>query len=365
MKICFILGTRPEIIKLSPLIRECIKRHLLFFIIHTNQHYSETMDNIFFRELNLPNPKYNLNIGSDSHGAQTGKMLMGIEKILEKESPHVVFVQGDTNSVLAGALAASKMQKTLLAHVESGLRSYDRTMPEEVNRIITDHISNILLAPTTIQKKNLIREGISQKNVYIVGNTIVDAIFQNLKEVKKHAQAFKNLEIVPKKYAMLTMHRPSNVESKENLTEILDSVKIIIKQRNIPIIFPVHPRTKKMLEYFRLNIPMGLRLIEPIGYLEMLQIIKNALFVLTDSGGIQEEACILRVPCITLRRNTERPETIEVGGNILAGQKKSSIVSSVNMMLKRKANWRNPFGDGKSGEKIIKIITFLCRPTKN
>lgn len=365
MKICFILGTRPEIIKLSPLIRECVKRRSSFFIIHTNQHYSESMDNIFFHDLNLPHPKYNLNIGSDSHGSQTGRMLIGIEKILDKENPNIVFVQGDTNSVLAGALATCKKPEIILAHVEAGLRSYDKTMPEEMNRIITDHISSILFAPTRIQKKILNDEGIPKRNVFIVGNTIVDALAQNLKTSKKYIKILKNLRIRPKKYALLTLHRPSNVESKKNLTEILNAIKTIGLQQDVPIIFPIHPRTEKMIKYFQLTIPSELQIIPPVGYLEMLQLLKNASFILTDSGGIQEEACVLRVPCVTLRKNTERPETIEVGGNILAGHKIASMISAVNVMLKRKNNWKNPFGNGESGRKILNIATSLCLPAKN
>jgi len=365
MKICFILGTRPEIIKLSPLIRECLMRRLSFFIIHTNQHYTATMDSIFFKELKLPQPKYNLHIGSGNHGLQTGKMLIGIEKILEEERPNIVFVQGDTNSVLSGALAASKKPEIILAHVEAGLRSYDKTMPEEMNRIIADHISSILFAPTRIQKKILIHEGISKKNVFVVGNTIVDALAQNLKASKKCIEIFENLHIKSKKYALLTLHRPSNVESKKNLTEIFNAAKIISQQQNIPVIFPIHPRTEKMIKHFRITIPSELQIIPPVGYLEMLQLLKNTLFVLTDSGGIQEEACVLRVPCVTLRKNTERPETIEVGGNILAGYKTASIVSAAKIMLKRKNNWKNPFGDGKSGHRILKIAISLCFPAKN
>ncbi|NPA62947.1 MAG: UDP-N-acetylglucosamine 2-epimerase (non-hydrolyzing), partial [Methanococci archaeon] len=351
---------RPEIIKLSPIIRVLKKINMDWHIIHTNQHYSENMDKIFFEELNLPKPKYNLNIGSGSHGEQTGKMLIGIEKVLLKEKPDVVIVQGDTNTVLAGALTASKL-KIDVAHVEAGLRSFDRNMPEEINRVLTDHISSYLFAPTEIAKNNLLREGIEENKIFVVGNTIVDATLQNLKiaEKNENVRTFFN-GVVDNNYFLLTLHRAENVDDKERLKNIIDGILETARIYNKEIIFPIHPRTKKRLKEFnlfdKLKNNKKIKIIDPVGYLEFLILEKNADLILTDSGGVQEEACILKIPCITLRDNTERPETVKVGANILVGDNKEKLIKSVEIMLNKKKNWKNPFGDGKSGEKIVKIL---------
>jgi UDP-N-acetylglucosamine 2-epimerase (non-hydrolysing) len=359
MKISIILGTRPEIIKLSPIIRILEKTSEDWHIIHTNQHYSENMDKIFFKELNLPNPKYNLNIGSGTHGEQTGKMLIKIEKVLLKEKPDVVIVQGDTNTVLAGALVASKL-KIDIAHVEAGLRSFDRTMPEEINRVLTDHLSSYLFAPTEIAKNNLLREGIDKEKIFVVGNTIVDATLQNLKIAEKNIDVKDFLNGIDNNYFLLTLHRAENVDNKNRLKEIIDALFEMIEIYKKPIIFPIHPRTKNRLKEFnlfeRLKSNKNIEIIEPVGYLEFLMLEKNAELILTDSGGVQEEACILKVPCITLRDNTERPETVEVGANILVGSDKNKLIEAVEIMLKRDKNWINPYGDGKSGERIVKIL---------
>ena len=359
MKISIILGTRPEIIKLSPIIRILEKTSEDWHIIHTNQHYSENMDKIFFKELNLPNPKYNLNIGSGTHGEQTGKMLIKIEKVLLKENPDVIVVQGDTNTVLAGALVASKL-KIDIAHVEAGLRSFDRTMPEEINRVLTDHLSSYLFAPTEIAKNNLIREGINKEKIFVVGNTIVDATLQNLKIAEKNIDVKDFLNGIDNAYFLLTLHRAENVDNKNRLKEIIDALFEMIEIYKKPIIFPIHPRTKKRLKEFnlfeRLKSNKNIEIIEPVGYLEFLMLEKNAELILTDSGGVQEEACILKVPCITLRNNTERPETVEVGANILVGSDKNRLIEAVEIMLKKDKKWENPYGDGKSGERIVKIL---------
>ena len=354
MKLAIILGTRPEIIKMSPIIKECESRKLDYFILHTNQHYSVELDKIFFSELKLPQPKYNLGIGSKPHGEQVGQMLIEIEKILMNEKPDIVLVQGDTNSVLAGALAASKLG-IKIGHVEAGLRSYDRTMPEEINRVITDHISDYLFAPTEESKQNLIKEGISEK-IFVVGNTIVDAVFQNIKIAEQSVNVLKALNIKPKEYVLLTMHRPSSVDTKENLVGILKGIELVYKKFKLPIIFPIHPRTEKMLNFFKLDIPSEIKIIKPQGFFEFLQLEKNAKLILTDSGGVQEEACILNVPCVTLRENTERPETLEVKSAMLAGHSPKKILESVEIML-GKHEWKNPFGDGKTSQRIIKILS--------
>jgi len=349
MKICFILGTRPEIIKLSPVIRECVNQKIDHFIIHSNQHYSENLDNIFFKELELEPPKYNLNVGSGLHGEMTGKILTGVEKILLNEKPDWVLVQGDTNTVMAGALAASKLH-IKVGHVEAGLRSYDRDMPEEINRIIADHISDALFCPTQKQADILLSENIEKSKIFVTGNTIVDAVKQNLKLIAK--------QDTDQKYFLLTTHRPSNVDSKENLSELLDAMTEVSKTYNYPIYFPIHPRTKKQIEIFGIKIDTNyVKIMEPVGYLEMLVLEKNAQLIFTDSGGIQEEACILQVPSLTLRDNTERPETVEVGATILVGHNKQKIISSVNKMLSIPKTWSNPFGNGNSGKIIINTLS--------
>lgn len=348
MKICFILGTRPEIIKLSPVIRQCVSQKIQHFIIHSNQHYSKNMDDVFFKELELEPPKYNLNVGSGLHGEMTGKILTGVEKILINEKPDWVLVQGDTNTVMAGALAASKLH-IKVGHVEAGLRSYDNDMPEETNRIVTDHISDALFCPTQKQADILLGEAIDKSKIFVTGNTIVDAVQQNLKLIKNN----KNLQ----KYFLLTTHRPSNVDSKENLTELLEAITEISQKYNYPIYFPVHPRTKKQIEIFNIKINSDfIKLMDPVGYLDMLALEKDAQLIFTDSGGIQEEACILQVPSLTLRDNTERPETVEVSATILVGHNKQKILSSVEIMLNTPKTWPNPFGDGNAGKKINDIL---------
>ncbi|ADG13859.1 non-hydrolyzing UDP-N-acetylglucosamine 2-epimerase [Methanocaldococcus infernus] len=350
--ISIVLGTRPEIIKLSPIVRALDE--IEYFIVHTNQHYSENMDRVFFEELNLPEPKYNLNVGSGNHGEQTGKMLINIEKVLLKEKPKVVIVQGDTNSTLSGALAASKLH-IRVAHVEAGLRSYDKRMPEEINRILTDHISDYLFAPTEIAKENLIKEGIEENKIFVVGNTIVDATLQNLKIAEKVIKDF-DLE----DYFLLTLHRAENVDNRERLKKIVEGILEVSEVYEKDIIFPIHPRTKKKLKEFNLFDKLKdnerIKIINPVGYLKFLMLEKNAELILTDSGGVQEEACILKVPCITLRDNTERPETIKVGANILVGANKEKLIKAISVMLNKKRDWENPFGDGKSGERIVKIL---------
>lgn len=355
IKICIILGTRPEIIKMSPIIKECEKENLDFFILHTNQHYSKNLDKIFFDNLGLSQPKYNLNISSGTHGEEIGKMLLEIEKVLMKERPGIVLVEGDTNTVLAGALAASKLQ-IKVGHIEAGLRSYSKEMPEEINRILTDHCSNLLFVPTEKSKEILINEGIPEDKIFVTGNTIVDAVYQNSKLTERKSKILEKLNLKKEKYFLLTLHRPENVDKEEKIKEIFRGLKLIYREFNLPIIFPIHPRAEKKLEEFNLRVPRGVKLIKPVGYLDFLKLESNTGLVLTDSGGIQEEACILKIPCITLRNNTERPETIEIGSNILIGTNSSKILKIAHKMIDKKRNWGNPFGDGKSGKRIIDIV---------
>ena len=355
MKICIIIGTRPEIIKMSPIIRECDKLGLDYFILHTGQHYSFEMDKIFFSQLELPVPRYNLDVGSGNHGEQTGKMLMGIEKILMSENPDVILVQGDTNTVVAGTLAATKLG-IKVGHVEAGLRSYDRSMPEEINRVLSDHISDFLFAPTEGAMNILLNEGISEKSIFLTYNTIADAVYQNENIASDKSDIINKLNLKQTEYFLVTAHRQENVDAEERLKGIIEGLRLVSETFSIPIVFPIHPRTLKKLNEFGLNIPEGVQVIDPVGFLDFLQLETNAKLIITDSGGLQEESCILKVPCVTLRDNTERPETLEVGSNMLVSTNPTRILKGVIAMLKKENNWTNPFGDGKSGEKIIEII---------
>ena len=355
MKLAIILGTRPEIVKMSPIIRECEKQNLDYFILHTGQHYSYELDEVFFEELNLPYPKYNTEVGSGTHAEETGKALIEIERILMNENPDIVLVEGDTNTVLAGALAASKLH-IKVGHVEAGLRSGDRNMPEEINRILTDHCSDYLFAPTEKAKEILLGEGIPSEKIFVTGNTIVDAVFQNLSISEERVNPLNDLELTPKKYFLVTAHRQENVDVKGKLRGILDGLELVYREFNYPIIYPIHPRTVKRIEEFGLETPEGVELIGPFGYLEFLQLEATAKLVLTDSGGVQEEACILKVPCVTLRDNTERPETIAVGSNVLVGTNPKTILEEAKKASDKEKNWDNPFGDGKAGRRIVEIL---------
>ena len=359
MKIATVLGTRPEIIKMAPIVRTLEREGIDHFILHTGQHYSYNMDRVFFEQLKLPEAKYNLNVGSGTHAEQTGKMLIGIERVLMKERPNVVLVEGDTNTVLAGALAAVKL-RIPVGHVEAGLRSFDWGMPEEVNRVLTDHMSNLLFAPTEDARKNLLREGLPDDRIFVTGNTIVDAVHQNLKLVDEDTDVLSKLGVDTGEYFLVTIHRQENVDNVNRFQGILEGLKLIHKHYELPIIYPIHPRAMKRMYEFKLN-PKGVTLIEPLDYLSFLKLEKEARVVLTDSGGVQEEACILRVPCVTLRDNTERPETLDVGANVLAGTKPKSILEKVSIMLERPRNWANPFGNGKAGERIVKILLDYFR----
>lgn len=354
-RLAVVFGARPTFIKMSPLIKTLKLQRANFFIIHTGQHYSKELDKVFFEELKIPRPDYNLKVGSGSQAYQTGLALIRIEKIFLKEKPDLVLVYGDTNAMLSGALAAAKFHLPL-AHIEAGLRSYDRFMPEEINRVLADHLSDYLFAPTEIAKSNLLKEGIKKEKIFVVGNLIVDALYQNIKVVPKYLKVLKNLNIKKGNYFLITAHRPENVDFKEKLNNILEGLSLVYKNYRLPIIFPIHPRSEKMIKKFKLEIPEGIKLIKPLGYFEFLTLMTNAKLVLTDSGGIQEESCILKIPCVTLRENTERPETIKAKSNILVGTEPIKILRGVKIMLNRKKNWKNPFGDGKTSLKIIKIL---------
>jgi len=357
MKIAIIVGTRPEIIKMSPVIHELENQKLNYFILHTGQHYSYNMDKVFFEQLKLPKPKYNLEVGSGTHAEQTGKMLIGVEKVLREERPHVVLVEGDTNTVLSGALAACKLL-IKIGHVEAGLRSYDRSMPEEINRVIVDHISDYLFAPSEKAKQNLLKEGIPVEKVHVTGNTIVDAVYQHL-ELTKNSSILEKLELKPNEYILLTLHRQENVESEQRLKNILKGIELVAKEFEIRVIFPIHPRTQQRIKELNIEVPKEIYLIPALDYLSFLKLEANAQLILTDSGGVQEEACILKIPCVTLRYNTERPESIEVGANTLAGTEPQTILKKVREMIQKERNWESPFGDGKASQRIVSILLSM------
>jgi len=357
-----ILGTRPEIIKMSPLIRSCEKQGIDYFVLHTGQHYSYEMDRVFFEDLRLPAPRYNLDVGSGSHAVQTGAIMAGVEKILSREKPDVVLVQGDTNTVLAGTLAASKCYvrgpqnlPVEVGHVEAGLRSFDRTMPEEINRIIADHVADYCFAPTDVAKKNLLHEGIEEKKIVVTGNTIVDAVRQNVVLSNESGNTLKKLGLSEKGYFLVTLHRQENVDDKQRLEGIFSALARLHSTTGIPLVFPVHPRTEKMIKSFGLDLK-GFNLIPPQGFLDFLQLESNARLALTDSGGVQEETCILGVPCVTIRDSTERPETVAVGANIVAGISPDNIIKVAGTMLEKQGTWENPFGDGNAGDRIIAAL---------
>jgi UDP-N-acetylglucosamine 2-epimerase (non-hydrolysing) len=354
MKVSVVLGTRPEIVKMSPVIRELERRQADYFILHTGQHYSHNLDKVFFEQLELPRPRYNLEAGSGSHAEETARILIGAEQILHDEKPDVVLVEGDTNSVLAGALAATKA-RIRVGHVEAGLRSYDRSMPEEINRVLTDHCSDYLFAPTEKAEAILLSEGIPREKVFVTGNTIVDAVQQNSKIAEQRTDALGTMDLGPGAYFLVTLHRQENVDEPARFAAILQGLDDLADRFDMPIVYPIHPRSLKRMSEFGLK-PRSTKIIEPADFLSFLQLEKNARLILTDSGGVQEEACVLGVPCVTLRDNTERPETIHVGSNILAGASPARIVECAETMLGKSNTWRNPFGDGQAGQRIVEIV---------
>jgi UDP-N-acetylglucosamine 2-epimerase (non-hydrolysing) len=359
MKIAFVLGTRPEIIKCAPVIRECERQGIPFILIHSGQHYSYEMDQIFFEELRLPKPHFALEVGSGTHGEQTAKILERVEKVLLTEKPDVVLVQGDTNTVIAGALAAAKLH-IKVGHIEAGLRSYFREMPEELNRLVADTLSDFLFVPTMNSEKILLGEGYPKDKIYVVGNTVVDATKEHEQIAAETSKILETLKIESKKYFVVTSHRPENVDKKARLKSILESLVEVSNKYQFAVVWPIHPRTQKMIEEFGLS-PLlkkvhNLNITKPIGYFDMIKLQQNAALILTDSGGLQEESCILGTPCVTLRDNTERPESVEVGANKLAGVTTKEIIDSIDEMIKKTGGWKNPFGDGTTAKKILEIL---------
>ncbi len=315
-----VLGTRPEIIKLSSLI-PLLDQKFNQVIIHTGQHYSYSLDKLFFAELNLRLPDFFLNVGSGLHGEQTGKMMAGIERFLPKIEPNFILVQGDTNSTLAGALVAAK-QKIPLAHIESGYRSFNLDMPEEVNRIIADRFSSCLFVGDEIGMNNLAKEGIDSNKCYNVGNTAVDALIRGANLTNQNI--LNKFLLSPSKYILLTCHRADNTDNSQNLKSIIEALNHVSKK--IPIIFPLHPRTKKALEREKLFFGENVKIVEPLGYLDFIALLKNARFVMSDSGGVQEEAAELNVPSVVLRNETEAKELLKAGKIILGTNNRDEII---------------------------------------
>jgi UDP-N-acetylglucosamine 2-epimerase (non-hydrolysing) len=354
MKVAIVVGTRPEIVKMAPVIRACAARGAPFTLIHTGQHYTFELDGLFFRELELPAPQVNLEVGSGSQAYQVGTIVLHLAPVLERERPDVLLVEGDTNSVLAGALAANKLG-IAVGHVEAGLRSYDRTMPEEINRVLTDHLADWLFAPTAESRELLLGEGITGDRIHVTGNTVVD-------ELERQIARAARPELLPRfgveggRFALATVHRAENVDREARLRGILRGLEGVARALAMPVLVAVHPRTAARLEALGLGFGAGVRALPPLGYLDFLGLQAEAALVLTDSGGLQEEACTLRVPCVTLRDNTERPESVTAGANLLAGADPDRIVAAAQAMVARSRDWANPFGDGHSGERIVDLL---------
>ena len=351
MKIVTIVGARPQFIKCAPVSRE-LRKEYEEILVHTGQHYDPDMSDIFFDELQIPRPDYNLGVGSGPHGKQTGEILAGVEKVLIKEKPDLVLVYGDTNSTLAGALAAAKLHIPV-AHVEAGLRSFDRTMPEEINRVVTDHLSDLLFCPTETAVKNLAAEGIT-KGVHLVGDVMADALAFNRGIAESRSHILEQLGLASKQYLVLTVHRPANTDSREHLENIIGAVG----EAGLPVVFPVHPRSRKYLEEYGMwdRLPANIIVTEPLGYLDMLKLMRHSCKILTDSGGIQKEAYILSVPCITLRENTEWVETVEEGGNVLVGADIQDILLNIRRESPASSFKNALFGDGNAARQMSKLI---------
>ena len=359
VKILNIVGARPNFMKIAPIHRLMKKSEKIQpVLVHTGQHYDTKMSKFFFDDLELPQPDYYLGVGSGSHAQQTAAIMVELEKLFIDLKPNLILVVGDVNSTLAASVVASKLLIPV-AHVEAGLRSFDRTMPEEINRIVTDSVSDFLFLTEESGSVNLLHEGVDPKKIFMTGNVMIDSLFF-FKEKAEQSHILNNLELEDSKYALLTMHRPSNVDDPVTFKKIIDALNVI--QAKIPIIFPIHPRTKKMIHQFKMESDISkmsnFKLIDPVGYLDFLKLMMNAFFVLTDSGGIQEETTALSIPCLTLRENTERPSTIECGTNILVGMNPERIIKESTKIIE--GNSTNgevpPLWDGKTAERIVGIL---------
>lgn len=351
LKLVTIVGARPQFIKAS-VISRLFRLYGVEVLIHTGQHYDDNLSEVFFGELDIPKPDYNLGVGSATHAVQTAEMLAKVESILMEENPDWVLVYGDTNSTLAGALAAVKLHINV-AHVEAGLRSYNRLMPEEINRVLTDHISHALFCPSAQARENLRKEGITE-NVVVVGDVMMESLTYAVEKAGNHSKILESLELSPRGYYLATIHRAENTDEPTRLENILAAFADL----NLPVVFPIHPRTRLAIHEHRLDDKIAqrnIRLISPVGYLDMIHLENNAHMILTDSGGIQKEAYWLRVPCITLRQETEWIETVDTGWNVLAGGTSNEIIHAI-------LNYRTPaehpalYGDGQAGQKIVDYL---------
>jgi UDP-N-acetylglucosamine 2-epimerase (non-hydrolysing) len=362
LKVINVAGARPNFMKVAPIVAAMERRQAEFqpLLVHTGQHYDETMSEAFFRDLKMPEPEVYLGVGSASHAAQTAAIMRAFEPVVIKEKPDWVLVVGDVNSTLACALVCAKLG-IKVAHVEAGLRSRDRTMPEEINRLLTDQIADLLLTPSQDADANLRAEGIPEERIRFVGNVMIDSLLEYLPIANK-SKIGKDLGFAGKDYAVLTLHRPSNVDQQQIFAGILDALGKIGKR--LPIVFPVHPRTLRMIAESglteRIRNTDGLRLIDPVGYLDFLQLLSGARLVLTDSGGIQEETTVLGIPCVTLRENTERPITVEMGTNTIAGTNPANITKVAFRALDNPpsadAPRVPPLWDGHTAERILDAL---------
>jgi UDP-N-acetylglucosamine 2-epimerase (non-hydrolysing) len=363
MKIVNVVGARPNFMKMAPLI-EAMRAYpsIQSLLVHTGQHYDENMSKLFFDNLGLPVPDICLEVGSASHAVQTASVMVEFEKVLLRERPDLTVVVGDVNSTIACALTSVKLGIPV-AHVEAGLRSRDRTMPEEINRVLTDAISDYLFTTERGAGVNLRREGIPEDRIFFVGNVMIDSLLKHLRRAAD-SSVLEDLNLARRGYALMTLHRPSNVDVKSGLEKILSAIAAI--QDRVPVVWPVHPRTRARLAQFGLDAQAGsparaglpLRMIEPQGYLDFLRLMENARFVLTDSGGIQEETTVLGVPCLTMRENTERPVTLEEGTNVLVGSETGAIVREAMRVLDGQARpGRTPeLWDGKAAQRIVEVL---------
>jgi UDP-N-acetylglucosamine 2-epimerase len=362
VKILTVVGARPQFIKAAPVSRALRRAGHTEFLVHTGQHYDYKMSRVFFDEMQLTEPDINLEVGSGAHGWQTGQMLMGLEMTMQQQRPDCVLVYGDTNSTIAAALAACKLQLTT-AHVEAGLRSFNRTMPEEHNRVLTDHCADLLFCPTQTAVENLAHEGITQ-GVHLVGDTMFDAVLQFAETARSRSTILDQLRVKPQGYLLATLHRPYNTDVPENLRAILGA----LADTGETVIFPVHPRTRRKIDELadkaagapsdNINAPSdNIKMIEPVGYLDMLMLEQSARLILTDSGGMQKEAYFFGVPCVTLRPETEWVETVQAGWNVITGASRERILQAATEHAWPESAPPRVFGDGQAAEKIVGQLT--------
>ncbi len=358
-KVVFVAGARPNFMKIACLLKECRKyKAIRAIVVHSGQHYDNEMSEQFFKDLDIAPPRYFLGVGSGSHAEQTGRVMVAFEKICQKERPDYVVVVGDVNSTVAACLAAKKCH-IRVAHIEAGLRSFDMAMPEEINRMVTDSISDDLFVTEQSGVTHLRKEGHAAKKIHFVGNTMIDSLILAMKKIQRmdpRSWTSYPLQEQLSSYGLLTLHRPSNVDSKTQLKRLLAVVDQVAQE--IPIIFPAHPRTRKSIREFKVKLSKNIHLTHPLGYLEFIFLCQKAGFILTDSGGIQEETTFLKVPCFTLRANTERPVTLEKGTNILVGNNIEQIPRLVHQVLRgqSRAGQTPPLWDGRASQRIIKIL---------